>query len=184
MFLMIRGQLPGQKPISVILMTGIWTAGGNGYQPGIPHLHPAPHPAAKCCVDAGVPIISEVEFALRRGRADVGYLLQGQMANPPRPPLSGHILEKAGINSALSAVISNGSNGFETGGGRWRKIVELSSYQLEITPPAFRYSSDFEYYPDHLDRHGGMLGYIRAKEQVLASVGADGLAVLGEGGLG
>ncbi len=50
-------------------------------------------------------------------------------------------------------------------------IIELSSYQLEVTPSL---TSDIAIImnitPDHLDRHGGMQGYIRAKEQVLASL--------------
>ena len=33
--------------------------------PGIPHLHPKPHPAAAKATSMGVPIISEVELALR-----------------------------------------------------------------------------------------------------------------------
>jgi UDP-N-acetylmuramoylalanine--D-glutamate ligase len=61
-------------------------------------------------------------------------------------------------------------------------IIELSSYQLEVTPSL---RSDIAVImnitPDHLDRHGGMQGYITAKEQVLASLAPEGLAILGEG---
>ena len=61
-------------------------------------------------------------------------------------------------------------------------IIELSSYQLEITPSL---RSDIAVImnitPDHLDRHGGMQGYIAAKEQVLTSLTPEGLAILGDG---
>ena len=60
-------------------------------------------------------------------------------------------------------------------------VIELSSYQLEVTPSL---TSDIAIImnitPDHLDRHGGMQGYIRAKEQVRLAK-TDGLAILGEG---
>ena len=150
--------------------------------PGIPHLHPAPHPAAKCCVDAGVPIISEVEFALRRGRAGRWISITGTNGKSTTTALIGHILEQAGINSAVGGNIGAAVTALKPVGADGVNVIELSSYQLEITPSL---RSDIAVImnitPDHLDRHGGMTGYIRAKEQVLASVSADGLAVLGEG---
>ena len=150
--------------------------------PGIPHHHPAPHPAAKCCVDAGVPIISEVEFALRRGRAGRWISITGTNGKSTTTALIGHILEKAGINSAVGGNIGAAVTALKPVGADGVNVIELSSYQLEVTPSL---RSDIAVIlnitPDHLDRHGGMTGYIRAKEQVLASVSADGLAVLGEG---
>ena len=35
--------------------------------PGIPHHHPAPHPIAQQALNADIPIISEIEFALCTG---------------------------------------------------------------------------------------------------------------------
>ena len=150
--------------------------------PGIPHHHPAPHPAAKRCVDAGVPIISEVEFALRRGRAGRWISITGTNGKSTTTALIGHILEQAGINSAVGGNIGAAVTALKPVGADGVNVIELSSYQLEVTPSL---RSDIAVIlnitPDHLDRHGGMTGYIRAKEQVLASVSADGLAVLGEG---
>ena len=150
--------------------------------PGIPHHHPAPHPAAKRCMDAGVPIISEVEFALRRGRAGRWISITGTNGKSTTTALIGHILGQAGINCAIGGNIGAAVTALEPVGADGVNVIELSSYQLEVTPSL---RSDIAVImnitPDHLDRHGGMAGYIRAKEQVLASVSADGLAVLGEG---
>ena len=48
-------------------------------------------------------------------------------------------------------------------------VLEMSSYQLEITPSL---SADvailLNITPDHLGRHGGMEGYVAAKQRVFA----------------
>ena len=71
--------------------------------PGIPH-HTCPHPAAKRCMDAGVRIISEVEFAFD---ADAGRWISitGTNGKSTTTALIGHILEQAGINSAVGGNI-------------------------------------------------------------------------------
>ena len=150
--------------------------------PGIPHHYPAPHPAAKRCIDAGVPIISEVEFALRRGCAGRWISITGTNGKSTTTALIAHILGQAGINCSVGGNIGAAVTALKPVGADGVNVIELSSYQLEVTPSL---CSDIAVImnitPDHLDRHGGMAGYIRAKEQVLASVNTDGLAVLGEG---
>jgi UDP-N-acetylmuramoylalanine--D-glutamate ligase len=48
-------------------------------------------------------------------------------------------------------------------------VLEMSSYQLELTPSlAFNVAVLLNITPDHLDRHGGMQGYIAAKERIFA----------------
>ena len=150
--------------------------------PGIAHLHPAPHPAAQRCIEAGVPIISEVEFALRRGRAGRWVSITGTNGKSTTTALIGHILKSAGRPCAIGGNIGAAVTALDAVGEDGVNVIELSSYQLEVTPSL---TSDIAIImnitPDHLDRHGGMQGYIRAKEQVLASLKPDGLAILGEG---
>ena len=150
--------------------------------PGIPHSHPAPHPAAKRCIEAGVPIISEVEFALRRGRTGRWVSITGTNGKSTTTALIGHILGQAGIHCAIGGNIGAAVTALMPVGADGVNVIELSSYQLEVTPSL---RSDIAVImnitPDHLDRHGSMAGYIRAKEQVLASLPEAGLAVLGEG---
>ena len=62
----------------------------------------------------------------------------------------------------------------------------FSSYQLETTPSlAADVAIILNITPDHLDRHGGMDGYVAAKAQVLAALDRQqpqgGLAILGDG---
>ena len=150
--------------------------------PGIAHLHPAPHPAAQLCKEAGVPIISEVEFALRRGRAGRWVSITGTNGKSTTTALIGHILDCAGRPCTIGGNIGAAVTALDTVGEDGVNVIELSSYQLEVTPSL---NSDIAIImnitPDHLDRHGGMQGYIRAKEQVLATLKPGGLAILGEG---
>ncbi len=62
-------------------------------------------------------------------------------------------------------------------------VVELSSYQLETTPPcAPDIVALLNITPDHLDRHGGLEGYIAAKMKSLSACHKDSLALIGDEG--
>jgi UDP-N-acetylmuramoylalanine--D-glutamate ligase len=59
-------------------------------------------------------------------------------------------------------------------------VLELSSYQLDLTsslkPDA---AVLLNISPDHLDRHGGMDGYIAAKRRILLNQGKGDTAIIG-----
>jgi UDP-N-acetylmuramoylalanine--D-glutamate ligase len=59
-------------------------------------------------------------------------------------------------------------------------VLELSSYQLELlTSTALDVAILLNISPDHLDRHGGMAGYIAAKRRIFARQGAASVAIVG-----
>jgi UDP-N-acetylmuramoylalanine--D-glutamate ligase len=59
-------------------------------------------------------------------------------------------------------------------------VLELSSYQLELTPtPICDVAILLNITPDHLSRHGGMDGYIDAKALILHPKGRGSIGVLG-----
>jgi UDP-N-acetylmuramoylalanine--D-glutamate ligase len=56
----------------------------------------------------------------------------------------------------------------------------MSSYQLELTKSlVFDVAVLLNITPDHLDRHGGMDGYVAAKERIFAGQGARKAAIIG-----
>jgi UDP-N-acetylmuramoylalanine--D-glutamate ligase len=58
-------------------------------------------------------------------------------------------------------------------------VLELSSYQLELLATAsFNIAALINISPDHLDRHGDMAGYVRAKERIFAGAGRQASAVI------
>ena len=59
-------------------------------------------------------------------------------------------------------------------------VLELSSYQLELVPHlACETAVLLNITPDHLDRHGGMDGYIAAKQRIFAGQRHPHTAVIG-----
>lgn len=58
-------------------------------------------------------------------------------------------------------------------------VFELSSFQLDLTSSLNpEYAVFLNITPDHLDRHGGMKGYIKAKKRLLDMQDKDGIVVV------
>ena len=78
------------------------------------------------------------------------------------------------LGTAMAELDSPGAEGF--------RVVELSSYQLEITPSLNPdISAILNLSPDHLDRHGSMANYAAAKAEAVKNVKPEGLIILGNG---
>ena len=63
-------------------------------------------------------------------------------------------------------------------------VMELSSFQLELTHTSPSIAAILNITPNHLDRHGTMQNYIRAKAHIIAHQNESGIAVLGRDDLG
>ncbi|HEX9810437.1 MAG TPA: UDP-N-acetylmuramoyl-L-alanine--D-glutamate ligase [Alphaproteobacteria bacterium] len=151
--------------------------------PGIPHRFPAPHPIAARALDAGVPIICDIELLLRaRGAARV-IGVTGTNGKSTVTALIGHILEAAEVPCAVGGNLGPAALGLPPLGADGIYVLELSSYQLErIETAGLDIAVLVNISPDHLDRHGGLQGYVAAKaracdlsrsEGAVAVIGAD-----------
>jgi UDP-N-acetylmuramoylalanine--D-glutamate ligase len=59
-------------------------------------------------------------------------------------------------------------------------VLEISSYQLDLTPSLKpNVAVLLNITPDHLERHGGMDGYVASKRRIFARQGAGDLAIIG-----
>ena len=146
--------------------------------PGIPHLHPEPHPAAARAAAAGVPVISEVELAMQAAPAARIVAVTGTNGKSTTTALIGHCLAAAGRPVAVGGNIGEAACVLTDPGPGGVIVLELSSYQLETTPSL---RADIALLlnitPDHLARHGGMDGYVAAKARILDAVPGDGRAI-------
>ncbi|MCL2439406.1 MAG: UDP-N-acetylmuramoyl-L-alanine--D-glutamate ligase [Alphaproteobacteria bacterium] len=135
--------------------------------PGIPHTFPKPHPAAERARLSGTPIISDLDIFVA-AHSDYKYVgITGTNGKTTTTALVHHILKEAGVPAALGGNI--GIPVFDMpilpAGGIY--VLELSSYQLELTPSLdLDIAALLNITPDHLDRHGGMEGYIAAKKRI------------------
>jgi UDP-N-acetylmuramoylalanine--D-glutamate ligase len=148
--------------------------------PGVPLTHPQPHPAVQLARAHGVPVVGDVELLVENQpeRRIVG--ITGTNGKSTTTALIGQLLRGAG-------------RGMQVGGNiglpvldLWPKpvddiyVLELSSYQLELTEHLrCAVAVILNLSPDHLERHGSLAGYVRAKRRILRNQGARDWAVLG-----
>jgi len=138
--------------------------------PGIPHTHPKPHPAAAKARTHGTPIIGDIEL-LYRACPDARYVcVTGTNGKSTTTALIGHILKTAGKRCAVGGNLGQAALTLAALGEDGVYVLEMSSYQIELTPSAIAdVAILLNITPDHLDRHGGMAGYIAAKERIFAA---------------
>ena len=148
--------------------------------PGIPHTFPEPNPVAQRAKDAGVAIIGDIEL-LVRAQPEARYIgITGTNGKSTTTALIGHILTAAGRICAVGGNLGLPALALDALGADGIYVLEMSSYQLELTPSVrFDVAVLLNISPDHLDRHGGMAGYISAKQRIFDQQDPDGIAIVG-----
>lgn len=135
--------------------------------PGIPHTFPQPNPVAARAKAAGIPILGDVEL-LWRAVPKAAYLgITGTNGKSTTTSLVAHILAGAGRRIQVGGNLGTPALTFDMLGEDGIYVLEMSSYQLELTPSlAFNIAVLLNVTPDHLGRHGGMDGYVAAKRLI------------------
>jgi len=148
--------------------------------PGIPHSFPRPHPAAAAAKAAGCPIVSDITL-LARARPDARYVgVTGTNGKSTTTALLGHLLAHAGHRVAVGGNLGEPVLTLDSLDGDGIYLLELSSYQLETTDPiAYAVAILLNFSADHLDRHGGMDGYVAAKRRIFEGQTDAQVAVVG-----
>lgn len=148
--------------------------------PGIPHSFPKPHPVAARAKEANVEIISDIELLARAQREASFIGITGTNGKSTTTALLGHVLKEAGRTVAVGGNIGTAALSLPALGQGGLYVLEMSSYQLEITfSITFDVAVLLNITPDHLDRHGGMDGYIAAKRRIFHRQTAPRTAVIG-----
>jgi UDP-N-acetylmuramoylalanine--D-glutamate ligase len=144
--------------------------------PGVPHSAPIFAAAARY----GVPVIGDTElFALSQPAARI-VGITGTNGKSTTTALLHHLCVTAGIPSAMGGNIGLPIMAQDTlpAGGVW--VLELSSYQLEITHSlACDVAILTNITPDHLERHGSMAAYAGAKARLFAMQKPGSTAIVG-----
>ena len=138
--------------------------------------------AATLAAEHNIEVVSEIEIAMLAQPAARIVGITGTNGKSTTTALVGHCIEAAGITVAVGGNIGDAACQINDPGPDGVIVLELSSYQLETTPSLRTdVSVVLNISPDHLDRHGGMDGYVAAKAQILRALKGGGLAILGEG---
>ena len=154
--------------------------------PGAPLTHPKPHWTVQKAVDAGIPVIGDVELfaraldALPKKQRPRVVAITGTNGKSTTTALIAYVLKQAGLKVHMGGNIGIGVLALPAPTPEAVYVIEVSSYQLDLTTsfaPDVAILTNIS--PDHLDRHGGMEGYVKAKARIFQSQPQDALALVG-----
>ena len=134
--------------------------------PGIPLTH-KPHEIVEKALAANRPIIGDIELLVEACPQARFIGITGTNGKSTTTALLGHILKQAGFTPQIGGNLGPPVLDFDTPEPDELMVLELSSYQLDLTEHAtFDIAILLNLSPDHLDRHGNMEGYIAAKRRI------------------
>lgn len=154
--------------------------------PGVPLTHPEPHWTVKKAQEAGVPVLGDMELFARtvaltpEAKRPKVVAVTGSNGKSTTTALIGWILKQAGKDARVGGNIGVGVLALDDMHAGAIYVLEVSSYQLDLTTgfkPDVAVLTNLS--PDHLDRHGGMDGYIAAKRRIFMNQGQGDTAVVG-----
>lgn len=169
------------------LLTADWTQfDALLLSPGVPLTHPHPHWTVTLAQKHGVEIVGDAELFARTVNAAPPHkrpkvaAITGTNGKSTTTALLGHICEAAGKDTRVGGNIGYGILGLEDMHGGAVYVLELSSYQLDLTSSLKADAAVLlNISPDHLDRHGSMEGYVEAKRRIFRNQGKGDTAVIG-----
>jgi UDP-N-acetylmuramoylalanine--D-glutamate ligase len=176
----VRDSLAAEMPLSDLAAADWREIPALVLSPGIPHRYPEPHPAVLRAREAGSEIIGDIEL-LGLARPDASYVgITGTNGKSTTTALIGHILAVAGQRVETGGNLGTPALSLAPLSGDGTYVLELSSFQLELIESlTFGVAVLLNITPDHLDRHGGMAGYIAAKRRIFAHQSAASTAIVG-----
>ncbi len=127
----------------------------------------------------GIPLVSDAQLFLERCPARV-VGITGSAGKTTTTALVGEMCRKAGLPTWVGGNIGNPLlDDLERISPQDVVVMELSSFQLELTSVSPPVAAVLNITPNHLDRHGTMEAYIAAKRRIVAFQKPEDWAVLG-----
>ncbi|WP_336979042.1 UDP-N-acetylmuramoyl-L-alanine--D-glutamate ligase [Brevundimonas nasdae] len=154
--------------------------------PGAPLTHPRPHWTVDLARAAGVPVLGDIELFARalaarpKDQRPRVVAITGTNGKSTTTALIGWVLKSAGLTVHVGGNIGVGVLALPEPTPDAVYVIEVSSYQLDLTTtfaPDVAILTNMS--PDHLDRHGGMDGYVAAKSRIFANQESDDVALVG-----
>jgi UDP-N-acetylmuramoylalanine--D-glutamate ligase len=133
-----------------------------------------------------VEVLGDIELFARTVNASPSHkrpkvvAVTGTNGKSTTTALTAHVLAQAGRDAKAGGNIGQGVLGMEDMHGGAVYVLELSSYQLDLTTSLKADAAVLlNVSPDHLERHGGMEGYVAAKRRVFANQKPGDTAIVG-----
>ena len=129
------------------------------------------HPLVLKARESGLRVISDLEVFKMFAPSSLKIIgITGSNGKSTTSSLVYHILKEAGKKAFLGGNIGISPLAEQAFNSEFC-VLEVSSYQLEITDFIFDASVILNITPDHLEHHAGMEGYIKAKARILRGKG-------------
>jgi UDP-N-acetylmuramoylalanine--D-glutamate ligase len=147
--------------------------------PGVPYHFPQPHPIVGIATVYGCEILGDVEL-LMQARPHAKFVgITGTNGKSTTTALTGHLLKSVGARVQVGGNIGNAALDLEPLGRGGIYVIEMSSYQNDLMlRSTFDIAVLLNITPDHLDRHGGMEGYVAAKKRIFDGMGVQDTAII------
>ena len=142
--------------------------------PGVPFTHPKPAEVVCLAKEHHVRIICTLEILFETVKNCKFIGITGTNGKSTTTALIHHILLECGVHAEIGGNFGIPVLDLKHLQADGVYVVEMSSYQLDLLD---RFKCDISILlnitPDHLDRHGGMEGYIEAKKRIFKSLDAN-----------
>lgn len=147
---------------------------------GIPLTHPKPHSVVAMAKNADCPIICDAEL-LYRARPNCAFIgITGTNGKSTTTTLIHHVLHHAGKEVEVGGNLGFAALSLKPLSDDGTYVVEMSSYMLDLLDEMhFKTSVWLNITPDHLDRHGDIEGYVRAKLHIFDRQGEGDTVAIG-----
>ncbi|MDR0678346.1 MAG: UDP-N-acetylmuramoyl-L-alanine--D-glutamate ligase [Holosporaceae bacterium] len=146
--------------------------------PGINLLWPNAHPAIVAARRKSIPILNDIDLFQQQLMDKINICITGTNGKSTTSALIHHLLSFSGKKSSIGCNFGHPILSMDINSDFF--ILELSSYQLEsCNILGFDTSILLNITPDHLTRHGGIEGYIAAKQKIFANFHEKSSAVVG-----
>ena len=116
--------------------------------------------------EANIPVVSDIQLFCDACTVPI-VAITGSNAKSTVTSLVGQMAEDAGIDVGVGGNIGIPALNLLANPNMQLAVLELSSFQLEtVTKLGAQVATVLNMSPDHLDRHGDMLGYHQAKHRI------------------
>jgi UDP-N-acetylmuramoylalanine--D-glutamate ligase len=141
-------------------------------------------PIVQSAIQRGIPLSNDAQLFLERCPAPV-IGITGSAGKTTTTTLVGEMLQQAGrktwVGGNIGHVLLDVLDEIKP---EDQVVIELSSFQLELMTKSPQICAVLNITPNHLDRHGTMEAYTRAKAQIMLHQAEDDIAILCRDDLG
>lgn len=152
--------------------------------PGVPLTHPAPHPVVALARGAEVRLTCDIDLFAEVVAASADFAMvigvTGTNGKSTTSALIHHLLAESGKDALLGGNIGRPVFDLDPPRAGRYYVLELSSFQLDLCSTLHPDVAVWlNITPDHLDRHGDLESYVRAKRSIFRNLAGEDWAVVG-----